>query len=368
MQGPATTMLGNGTISTLRVTLALGCCAALGCSSGASGNSGTFGRTTESAGDTGTTDGDPTTDPDSGTTRGQGSTTTAADDSSTGAESSDTTGSSSEGARLEWSVAGGVIDYGSIPTGSASSNLIELENVGLQAATSISTATIPGGFSFPGGFPGTDGTCGTELPAGASCLLQLRFGPTQVGPVESSLVLDYYDGVDLSAPTQTSTLTLRGGGQGESANLLQNGDAETGALAPWNWPNLRAGWTITASAFGGSYAFVPSGAFLLTHLQQTVDLSAWNDETAAPGLQYRVRARVRSGDPDYQYRVYVLFGDEVVLMGGGSESEWTLVETTAMLPEAVEGATVSLECANGAVAGGPCDVTFDEIAFQLVYP
>ncbi len=359
-------MLQNGTNPLLSVILALSCAGALGCSSGTSGNSGTFGNPTTTGTATATDDSSPTTDPASTSDETFGSST--AEDDGSSSTSTGSTGPTEDGARLEWSIAGDVIDYGPVPVDSAASNLIEIENVGNATATSLATSTIAGDFSFPSGYPGTDGTCGTELEPGASCLLQLRFGPTRVGPVESALVLDYYDGIDLGAPTQTPALTLRGGGEGESANLLQNGNAESGAIDPWDWPNLRAAWEITTSAFGGTYAFRPTGAFLLTHLQQSVDISAWNDETAAPGLQYRVRTRVRSGDPAHQYRVYALFGEEVVLIGGGAESAWTLLEGTQTLPPGVDSAVVSLECSNGAAAGGPCDVTFDDVTFQLVYP
>lgn len=333
------------------------------CSSGSSGNSGTFSVPNPTSG--------PTTDPES-SGEGSGSSsdasdTTGIDDTTTGEVDPATTAPGDSPAQLVWTIDNAIVDYGNVPVDASTTTIIELENVGDHPATSLVTGTIPGDFSFPGGYPGTDGTCGEMLAPQAKCRLDLRFGPTQVGPVESSLSLEYYDGVDLSAPTMTEALTLRGAGQGESENLLINGDAETGELAPWTVPAGSANWELSETAFGGTYAFTPTGAILVTSLAQTADVSAWQDPTAVPGVQFRVRARVRSLT-GHTYRLYVSFGNSEQSVGNGTQATWNLLEHTGALPVDATSATVRLECANDEFGAAPCDVLFDDVALQMVYP
>ncbi len=341
------------------------------CSSGTTGNSGTFDAPpTASQGDPVTTD--PPTGSDTETvtaTLGDGSTT---DPPTTGTT---TAGTSSTGgglvdvpAQLQWTLGEPVLDFGDIPVDGATSSVIVLENVGDFTATSMATGSIPGDFSFPGGYPGTGGTCSTELDPGETCLLELRFGPNRLGPVESSLSIEYYDGVDLGSPTQTDVLALFGAGQGESANLLLNGDAETGDTESWSVPTGLPNWTTTNAAFGGSFAFTPAGAFVVTVLDQAVDLSAWQDETSLAGLRYRVRARARTNTATHSYRVYVDLGNDFLPLANGTASAWTLIEEADEVPLGTTEATVRIECANNVIAGGPSDVVFDDVTLQLVYP
>ncbi len=340
------------------------------CSSGAENNGPFNGPTTQGDTSSGTS---PTTGDDATT-----ATVTVGEDSTSDGSSGDTTTPSVETsstgapgdapAQLQWRLTEPTLDYGDIPVDGVASTVILLENVGEHLATSMATGTIPGDFSFPGGYPGTRGSCGTELEPAQTCRLDLRFGPTQIGPVQSSLSIEYYDGVNLGSPTQTEALTLRGGGQGVSANLLSNGDAETGNTQGWQVPTGLANWTTTGDAFGGSFAFTPTGAIVVTALDQSVDLSGWQDETSVPGLQYRVRARVRSNTGAHDYRVYIDLGDDFFSLSSGAQTDWTLVEHIAPLPAEVETATVRIECANNIVGAGPCDVSFDDVALQLLYP
>lgn len=350
----------------------LGALTLAACSSGTTGNSGTFDAPpTTSQSDSGTTS-DPTI-----TTGGDDDTATSSDGSTSDSAATDTTptaGSSSDGppgdapAQLQWTLEQPSLDYGDIPVDGAATSLIVLENVGDNMATSMATGTIPGDFSFPGGYPGTEGTCGTELDAGETCRLDLRFGPTRIGPVQSSLVVEYYDGVNLAAPTQTDELTLLGGGQGESANLLLNGDAETGDTEGWIVPSGLANWTTTTEAFGGSFAFTPTGAIVVTALDQNVDLSGWNDDTSVPGLRYRVRARVRSNTGEHDYRLYIDLGNDFLPLITGAQTDWTLAEHADEVPAGIDSGTVRIECANNKFGAGPCDVSIDDVTLQLVYP
>ncbi|MBV1858111.1 MAG: hypothetical protein KUG77_06835 [Nannocystaceae bacterium] len=350
----------------------LGAITLAACSSGTSGNSGTF-----EAPPTATVSDSVTTSDPPGTSGGDDDTMSFGESSTTDeptTTASPTTAATSTGefpdtpALLVWTLDQPTLDYADIPVDNAASSIIVLENVGGHTATSMATDTIPGDFSFPGGYPGTEGTCGTELDAGQTCRLDLRFGPTRVGPVQSSLLIEYYDGVNLGSPTQTEVLTLLGGGQGESANLLLNGDAETGDTEHWNVPAGFASWTTTGSAFGGSFAFTPTGAIVVTSLDQGADLSNWQDETSVPGLRYRVRARARSNTGEHNYRVYIDLGNDFLPLIDGTATSWTLVEHIDDVPDGAAGATVRIECANNDFGAGPCDVSFDDIALQLVYP
>jgi hypothetical protein len=360
-------MLRDPLTLTVRWLTLSGTLLALGCSSGEAGSSGTFNvPPTGSAGSASdTTSSDTaveTTDADASS--GSSTSSTPADTTST------STGDLPDGAaRLEWGLDDDTLDYGAIPVDGSSTNIILVENVGGETATSLATGTIPGDFSFPGGYPGNEGTCGTELGPGETCQLALRFGPTRVGPVQSALVLEYYDGINLGAPTETGPLTLLGGGSGESANLLVNGDAETGTTDPWQVPFGLANWETTGTAFGGDFAFTPTGAIAITALEQTVSLSPWIDETTAAGLRYRVRARARSNGT-HIYRVFINFlgGENYIPLANGTLTSWTLLEYADNVPDGVEQATVRIECGNGSFEAGPCEVTFDEVTLQMIWP
>ncbi|MCR9165126.1 MAG: hypothetical protein ACE37F_21355 [Nannocystaceae bacterium] len=354
-------------ISTSSALLAAAFLAA--CSSGASGSSGTFNAPATSGDDFGS---DGSSAPVTSDPTGEGETTLTGSTTLDPEETSSTTTGEDlpDGAALlQWSIDGNAIDYGSIPVDTSTTTAIVLENVGGSTATSIATGLIAGDFSFPGGYPGTDGDCGTELAPGETCRLDLRFGPTRVGPTQSGLVLEYYDGVNLGAPTQTEALVLAGAGQGESGNLLVNGDAEDGAVAPWVVGFGQANWQISDQAFGGMHAFEPTGAIAVTSLEQTVSLASYNDETTAAGLRYRVRARARS-EGEHTYRVFINTQGEnnYEPVASGTQTEWTLVEHAAELPVEATEFIVRLECANGGFAAGPCNILFDDVTLQMVYP
>ncbi len=339
------------------------------CSSGASGSSGTF-NAPPTAGDdssSGGTTSEVTTDPSDGSDTESATTLPGSTTDEPEVTSSTSTGEDLPGgpALLEWSIDGNAIDYGSIPVDESTTTAIVLENVGGSTATSMATGLIAGDYSFPGGYPGTDGDCGTELAPGETCRLDLRFGPTRVGPTQSELVLEYYDGINLGAPIETETLALVGAGQGESDNLLVNGDAEGGSLDPWFGV---VNWQLSEQAFGGSASFQPAGAFGLTTLEQVVSLAPWNDETAVTGLRYRVRARARSeGVHPYGVSINTQGGNNYVAIANGTETGWTLIEHAAELPLDATDFTVRLECNNGFEAGA-CDILFDDVTLQMVYP
>ncbi len=353
------------TFSTLSAAVSL-----VACSSGASGSSGTF-NAPPTAGDdssSGGTVSDVTTDPGDGSDT-ESATTLASSTTDEPAATSSSTSTGDDlptgGALLEWSIDANTIDYGSIPVDEAVTTAVVLENVGGSTATSMATGLIAGDYSFPGGYPGTDGDCGTELAPGETCRLDLRFGPTRVGPTQSELVLQYYDGVNTGAPIETETLALVGAGQGESDNLLINGDAEGGSLDPWFGV---VNWQLSDQAFGGNASFQPAGAFGVTTLEQEVSVAPWNDETAVAGLRYRVRARARSeGVHPYGISINTQGGNNYVAIANGTETGWTLIEHTAELPLEATDFTVRLECNNGFEAG-PCDVLFDDVMLQMVYP
>lgn len=341
------------------------------CSSGASGGNGTFNAPPTTGDDlgSGSTSSEMTTGPDDGSetvTTAAGSTTDEPDHTSGTSTGEDPPG---DPALLEWSIDGDTIDYGSIPVDTSTTTAILVSNVGGRSATSMATGLIVGDFSFPGGFPGTDGDCGTELAAGETCRLDLRFGPTRVGPVQSALVLEYYDGVNLGSPTESEPLTLVGAGQGESNNLLVNGDAEDGSVAPWTVGFGQANWRVSEQSFGGQFAFEPTGAIAVTSLEQSVSLASWNEETTIPGLRYRVRARARSGG-EHTYRVFINTqgGDSYESVASGTETAWSLVEHSAELPVTSTEFIVRLECANGGFEAGPCDILLDDVTLQMVYP
>ena len=107
----------------------------------------------------------------------------------------------------------------------------------------------------------------------------------------------------------------------------------------------------------------------MTSLEQTISLASWNDETAVAGLRYRVRARARS-EGEHTYRVFINTqgGNNYEPVANGTETAWNLIEHSAELPVGATDFIVRLECANGGFEAGPCNILFDDVTLQMVYP
>ncbi len=128
-------------------------------------------------------------------------------------------------------------------------------------------------FFTGGGFPGTAGTCSNTLNVGSSCLLEIGLSPTLPGGYNTSLILQYFDGlidqtliINLSSqvrdpyPAQL-VLTPAGdldygiiavGGYSEIVLNLQNtGESDATAL---NFNGLSAPYSIPSTSCTGTLA------------------------------------------------------------------------------------------------------------------
>lgn len=286
-------------------------------------------------------------------------------DVSSSSSSSSTGSEAAEPARLAFRLDVPEVQFGEVEAGQSTTRVLLLDNLGGSAATSIVTAPIDGDFSIPGGFPGTSGDCDTTLEAGESCRVEVRFGPNRIGPAQAEFELEYYDGIDLSAPTQTDVLFLEGGGTGSSANLLINGDAESGNLDPWD--SGLNGWSVSADASQGQFAFFSDGGgFTVTTLEQTVELNPAVMNTELPGLRFELRGLARSAST-HPYSVNLRFDGAAELTAvTGAESEYTAFDSTGTVALGSSSMTVELRCTNG--GSGDCPTYFDELELRVVYP
>ncbi|MEM6291673.1 MAG: hypothetical protein AAGA54_10425 [Myxococcota bacterium] len=308
-----------------------------------------------------------------GSSSGNVSTSTGIDaassSSTSAAESSSSTSGIEDGpAVLQWRLNTPAIDFGAIPLEMGATSVVRLENVGGRTATSIDAQPIPGAFSFPGGFPGNDGDCSTDLAAGASCKVQVRFGPQAVGVVQSSVDVVYYDGVDLSAPTEAEPLVLIGGGRGESENLLVNGGAESGLVDPWSAQIFSGLWGVVEDAYAGTYAFAPAGVVpQTTTMTQSPSLDDYAEQLSSPGIRYRLRGRARTNDAEHSYSISIGFDAASETIVDGNASGWTPLYVEGVIPLGATDVTLQLEC-NKAELLGSCEARFDNLELHLLYP
>ncbi len=97
-------------------------------------------------------------------------------------------------------------DYGLQASGSVTLHTFTVTNNGSVPATAVSETTLATPFNYEGGgYPGTTGTCGSILNAGASCDLVIEFAPVSNATFNSSIQMDYNDGVNIQAATRLVT-------------------------------------------------------------------------------------------------------------------------------------------------------------------
>lgn len=89
-----------------------------------------------------------------------------------------------------------LLDFGSVLLLNPLSTILNVTNSGNGIATVTGETGMDGDFEFTGEeYPGTSGTCGAEILPGESCQIQIRFSPTELGPISDQLILEYFDGL-----------------------------------------------------------------------------------------------------------------------------------------------------------------------------
>lgn len=83
----------------------------------------------------------------------------------------------------------GNLDFGTVSTGSLTSKIVEVKNIGEMPVTLKSQVLAGEAFSFNGGtFPGSRGTCGEKILPG-KCLIEVAFRPGSEGSHTGSILL-----------------------------------------------------------------------------------------------------------------------------------------------------------------------------------
>jgi hypothetical protein len=314
-------------------------------------------------------------------------TTTAAADSTASAgddgETSSSAGSSSGFAEEESGAPGGAMlvlaeapsyDFGPVPIGMPASHGFTLSNAGDGPAEGLAGQIAPP-FSFSGGaWPGTTGTCGTVLEGGTACTLDVAFTPPDLGETIGMLAIDF---VDQGSPGSILT-ALRGGGAGQSGNLVVNGDAEMLGDPPVGWFDVLGGsWATTNALFhGGTVSIFPySGPnYADLELAQPMVVSQWSDAIDLGTLRFHMTTYARTlGLTDDAYRVRFEFLD----MNGqvldafdsdyqGFAAGWVEVTDDRTAPIGTRSLRIVVMCTK--ISGTQCNAYYDDVVVSAHYP
>jgi len=110
---------------------------------------------------------------------------------------------------------GPLYSFGSVNVSQFGDKSFTLTNSGAISATlmSPSAALIPP-YAFRGGvgYPGSGGTCGATLAAASSCVVIVRFTPSEAGVFNDTLSIGYFDGINTVAATRNITGSSSGRG------------------------------------------------------------------------------------------------------------------------------------------------------------
>jgi hypothetical protein len=263
-------------------------------------------------------------------------------------------------------------DFTLVPLGMSLAHVVTLHNNGGSTATGI-TAAIASPFAFQGGaWPGAGGTCIDTLAPDGFCQIELAFAPATLGPVGGSIVVDYANGEGAAQVV----LSLTGTGSGMTANLLQNGDAETSGNPPPQWSEANgSGWTTTTGyQRNGARSITPgespNGEVVL---YQPVDVSAWAELVDMGALQIAFggwsRTYATGNDANF-FRVDFVNAEGAALdtfQGSPHTSTtWTQSADSRAAPAGTRAVVVRLHCTKA--SGTYCDGYFDDMSVVASYP
>jgi alpha-tubulin suppressor-like RCC1 family protein len=116
-------------------------------------------------------------------------------------------------------------NFGSIAKSYTSDKTLTVTNVGGTSATAITPSALAATLNYKGGaYPGTGGTCGTTLGVSGTCTIVVRFAPVAAAATNTTLTLDYNDGI------AAASTALPLSGTGATITKVVGGDGHTCAL------------------------------------------------------------------------------------------------------------------------------------------
>jgi hypothetical protein len=265
-------------------------------------------------------------------------------------------------------------DYGPVPLGQALSHGFTVSNIGDGPAEALVGQLAPP-FAFAGGtWPGTNGTCGDTLEGGTACTIDIAFAPSDLGETIGMLAIDY---VDQGAPGSV-LVALRGGGAGQSTNLVVNGGGEMLGDPPLGWFDVLGGaWATTNAYFhGGAVSIFPWTGNNLADLElaQPLVVSQWASAIDLGTLRFRMTTFARTLSlTDDAYRVRLEFLD----MNGqaldaydteyqGFATGWNEVEDDRLAPVGTRSLRIVLMCVKA--SGSNCNAYYDDVSVVAAYP
>lgn len=290
----------------------------------------------------------------------------ATDTSTTTAEPGSTTGSEGEPAIT---ISDGVLyDFGFVTLGGLASHVFTVTNEGTGMAAGIMGQPLVEPFAY-----GVRGTCGPELAAGDSCLVEVRFSPTELGAVGGALAIAY-DG------HAAAVRDISGAGSGETGSLLVNPGGEDTGSPPSGWTASLGSWVAgpipaeTDPYEGASLILAevgPNNSDLT--LFQDVSVAAWSTIIDAGVLRFSADGQARSlaaGNDQHRIRTsYVDAGGNVLQLWNTSyqsATEWTEYADLRTAPPGTR--TIHVELACRKTSGTYCNAYFDALDLHAVYP
>ncbi|MEM9458557.1 MAG: hypothetical protein AAGF11_30545 [Myxococcota bacterium] len=282
-------------------------------------------------------------------------------------------GSAGLGGQAQLSLSTDLYRFDRLLPGEEAHATLTVRNMGEAEASGLTGSPLPAPFGYTGGrFPGTAGDCAPSLPAGASCTVEVFFGPTAAGNFEAPLRITHDDG-----PEATGTLE---GQAGESDNLLVNPGGEDLGSPPPGWMVTGPGTWVAGDPFdvpdpleGSSYLGANEGPNdQIFRLRQDVAVDRWAALIDQGIVRVRFEGHARSyqeGDDDYRLTVQYIDGDEAFGNWNSdwqTSTSWQFYSDDRIVPAGTRTVRVLLSCNKG--RGEICDAFFDQLSLRVTAP
>lgn len=268
---------------------------------------------------------------------------------------------------------GPAYSFGNIDLGLEEVQIFAVTNEGDADATGIAGLPLSDPFTYPGGFPGSAGTCGETLAPQDTCFVMVSFAPALPGLFADTLAIAHDDGPDL-------TLSLAGGGTGQSVNLLANPGGEDQGNPPPGWALVgRNEWVAgllmqqASPHEGQAYIYAHQGPGTDYTLVQDVDVSAWALTIDQGMMRFSFEGWGRTYEPlNDEYRLMLRYqavdGSELISWSSGwhGQPSWSQDATLANAPRGTRTIRVELGCRKNMGIG--CNAYIDTLDLHAVFP
>ena len=240
-------------------------------------------------------------------------------------------------------------DFGTLVLNSPLDHAFTISNDGTADATAVQLGGLAGAFTVEShGF-------GDTLPAGESCVAQVRFAPNQFGDHMSELVLSFEDaGVPASA-----SRPLTGRGVGTTGDLVVNGGGEEGGSfqsPPVGWTSSDFNWAVSEAVdphegdrtLHAGLAITVANPTVLVQQIDVAQLTQWGD---AAGVTFHFRAHHRAqftdNDPtEVVLRFLAANSSELGVnpSGQNASTHWVEVSGDWVAPPSTHFVRIELRC------------------------